>query len=62
MVLCPRQMELNGILHTYLVVAGIAFGGASIVQIFFPHIAGGTIWGLASGWQREIGFRMSACC
>lgn len=48
---------MNKLLRIVLTVAAVAFFGAFVVQTFFPQIGGaGTIWGLAPGWQREIGF------
>jgi len=48
---------VNKILRFYLTAAAVAFFGAFVVQTFLPQIGGtGTRWGLAPGWQREIGF------
>ncbi len=44
-------------LRSYLVAAAWVLVGSAVGQIFLPEaIAGGSAWGLAAGWQREIGF------
>jgi len=44
-------------MRSFLVFAACCFAGAFVVQTFFPEVGGqGTAWGLAPGWQREIGF------
>jgi KinB signaling pathway activation protein len=44
-------------LRPYLVAVAWLMVGSAVGQIFLPEaIAGGSAWGLAAGWQREIGF------
>lgn len=48
---------MNKLLRVYLILVATAMFGAFIVQVFMPQSgASGTAWGLAQGWQREIGF------
>ncbi|MBP2019000.1 hypothetical protein J2Z79_002416 [Symbiobacterium terraclitae] len=48
---------MTRLMRSFLVFAACCFAGAFVVQTFFPDIGGqGTAWGLAPGWQREIGF------
>ncbi len=44
-------------LRSYLVAAAWVLVGSAVGQIFLPEaISRGSAWGLAAGWQREIGF------
>jgi KinB signaling pathway activation protein len=44
-------------LRSYLVVVAWVMVASAVGQIFLPEaIAAGSAWGLAAGWQREIGF------
>ncbi len=44
-------------LRSYLLVVAWVLIGSAVGQIFLPGaIASGSAWGLAAGWQREIGF------
>ncbi len=48
---------MTRLMRSFLIAAACCFAGAFVVQTFFPEIGGqGTAWGLAPGWQREIGF------
>lgn len=48
---------MSRLMRSFLVFAACCFAGAFVVQTFFPEVGGqGTAWGLAPGWQREIGF------
>jgi KinB signaling pathway activation protein len=47
----------SALLGSYLVAVGWLLVGSAVGQIFLPEVvAGGSAWGLAAGWQREIGF------
>ena len=44
-------------LRSYLLAVAWVLIGSALGQIFLPEaIASGSAWGLAAGWQREIGF------
>jgi len=44
-------------LRSYLLAVAWVLVGSSVGQILLPEaIASGSAWGLAAGWQREIGF------
>ncbi len=44
-------------LRSYLLAVAWVLVGSAVGQIFLPEVvAGGSAWGLAAGWQREIGF------
>jgi KinB signaling pathway activation protein len=44
-------------LRSYLLAVAWVLLGSAVGQIFLPKaIANGSAWGLAAGWQREIGF------
>jgi len=44
-------------LRSYLLAVAWVLVGSAVGQIFLPEaIASGSTWGLAAGWQREIGF------
>ena len=44
-------------LRFYLLAVAWVLVGSAVGQIFLPEaIASGSTWGLAAGWQREIGF------
>ena len=44
-------------LRSYLVAVAWVMVASAVGQIFLPEaIAAGGAWGLAAGWQREIGF------
>lgn len=50
-------MAESALLRSYLVAAGWVLVVSAVGQIFLPEVvAGGSAWGLAAGWQREIGF------
>jgi KinB signaling pathway activation protein len=45
------------VLRSYLVAVAWLLVGSASGQILLPEtVAGGSAWGLAAGWQREIGF------
>jgi KinB signaling pathway activation protein len=44
-------------LRSYLLAVAWVLAGSAVGQIFLPDVvASGSAWGLAAGWQREIGF------
>ena len=48
---------MNKFLRVLFIVLMVAMGGAMIYQIFFPEVMGvHSGYGVAVGWQREIGF------
>ena len=54
-------MAKSAFLKSFLVGAGWLLVISAFGQIVLPEVvAGGSAWGLAAGWQREIGFFDSA--
>ena len=48
---------MNKFLRILFIILLVAMGGAMIYQIFFPEVMGAhSGYGVAVGWQREIGF------
>ena len=48
---------MNKFLKVMFIVLIVAMSGAMIFQIFFPEVMGSHLgYGVAVGWQREIGF------
>lgn len=48
---------MNKFLRVLFIILFVAMGGAMIYQIFFPEVMGAhSGYGVAVGWQREIGF------
>lgn len=48
---------MNKFLRVLFIILMVAMGGAMIYQIFFPEVMGAhSGYGVAVGWQREIGF------
>lgn len=48
---------MNKFLRILFIILLLAMGGAMIYQIFFPEVMGAhSGYGVAVGWQREIGF------
>ena len=48
---------MNKLLRVLFIILLVAMGGAMIYQIFFPEVMGAhSGYGVAVGWQREIGF------
>ena len=48
---------MNKFLRVLFIILLVAMGGAMIYQIFFPEVMGAhSGYGVAVGWQREIGF------
>ena len=49
--------KMNKFLRVLFIILSVAMGGAMIYQIFFPEVMGAhSGYGVAVGWQREIGF------
>lgn len=49
--------KMNKFLRVLFIILFVAMGGAMIYQIFFPEVMGAhSGYGVAVGWQREIGF------
>ena len=54
---------MNKFLRVLFIILLVAMGGAMIYQIFFPEVMGShSGYGVAVGWQREIGFWNLAVC
>jgi len=52
-----KQKKMNALLRVLFIVLIIAIFGAAILQIFAPEYMGrSAAYGIAKGWQREIGF------
>ncbi|GIN73298.1 hypothetical protein J14TS2_37730 [Bacillus sp. J14TS2] len=48
---------MNKLLRIMFIILIVAMTGAAIMQLFFPEIMGANSeYGIAPGWQREIGF------
>ena len=48
---------MNKFLRVLFIILLVAMGGAMVYQIFFPEVMGAhSGYGVAVGWQREIGF------
>ncbi|MBO0993541.1 hypothetical protein [Bacillus sp. SD088] len=48
---------MNKLLRIMFIVLIVAMTGAAIMQLFFPKMMGSkSEYGIAPGWQREIGF------
>lgn len=48
---------MNKLLRVMFIILIVAMTGAAIMQLFFPEIMGANSeYGIATGWQREIGF------
>ena len=48
---------MNKFLKVMFIILIVAMSGAMIFQIFFPEVMGAhSGYGVAVGWQREIGF------
>ena len=48
---------MNKFLRVLFIILLVAMGGAMIYQFFFPEVMGAhSGYGVAVGWQREIGF------
>ncbi|MBO0996018.1 hypothetical protein [Bacillus sp. SD088] len=48
---------MNKLLRIMFIILIVAMTGAAIMQLFFPEIMGANSeYGIATGWQREIGF------
>ena len=49
--------KMNKFLRVLFIILLVAMGGAMIYQFFFPEVMGAhSGYGVAVGWQREIGF------
>lgn len=48
---------MNKLLRVMFIILIVAMTGAAIMQLFFPEVMGSNSeYGIATGWQREIGF------
>ncbi|GGP16943.1 hypothetical protein [Oceanobacillus neutriphilus] len=48
---------MNKLLRILFIILIVAMTGAAIMQLFFPEMMGSNSeYGIAPGWQREIGF------
>lgn len=48
---------MNKLLRVMFIILIVAMTGAAIMQLFFPEMMGSNSeYGIATGWQREIGF------
>ncbi|WP_040982868.1 hypothetical protein [Oceanobacillus jeddahense] len=48
---------MNKLLRVMFIILIAAMSGAAIMQLFFPEVMGShSEYGIAPGWQREIGF------
>lgn len=48
---------MNKLLRIMFIIVTIAIAGAAVLQLFFVEMMGSNSeYGIATGWQREIGF------